>query len=64
MAHKCADQHIGWLILIRPEGSVTAGAAAGLVSLLNITVSTQPIYVKVVLMHEIPKQMRWSCLWQ
>lgn len=30
MAHKCADQHIGCLILIGPEGSVTAGAAARL----------------------------------
>lgn len=30
MAHECADQHTGWLILIRHEGSVTAGAAAGL----------------------------------
>lgn len=30
MAHSCANQHTGCLILIGPEGSVNAGAAVGL----------------------------------
>lgn len=30
MAHLCANQHTGSLILIGPEGSTTAGAAVGL----------------------------------
>lgn len=54
MAHECADQHTGGLILIPSEGSVTAQpAAAGLMAASNV--SSQPVYIKVVLMHENPQ---------